>query len=596
MGKRQAALLAAGIAVLTAVVFGQVITHQFVAYDDGQFVYENPHVRAGLTLDSIRWAFASAEIGYYPLTWLSHMADVDLWGVNAGAHLVTALLLHIASSCLLFFALATATGAPLRSAVVAALFAIHPAHVESVAWISERKDTLSTLFGMIALLLYVRPPTLRRQIGVCVMLAASLLAKQMLVTLPFVFLILDWWPLRRGWRVIEKLPLFAIAAAGAILAIIGQRNLNAIQSSVVVPFSTRLQNAMLAYVRYIGKLLWPDDLAPLYPLRVPNAAAAGLAFALLVAITVAAWVLRKRAPYLLAGWLWFVGTLVPVIGIVQIGATELADRYTYFPSIGLFIAIVWVVAEVVPERVAVAAAAITIAALAVVAFIQVSRWKDTETLFTYTLQVTGPNPVAEYTLGQSLETRDPDRAIEHLRRAIELSEAALRDNIYAQPPAILAQSYVGVGTALLTKARTVPDNAHLIDDAIAAYEGALRFDPNAGNAKRNLALARSMRGVRSASDVDRALDEGVALSRQHRFDEAIAAYRRAVALAPQSAPAHVYLGIGLAQAQRNAEAASELRAAAAIDRTRANRFVTGILRLQSADDNLDRLIAQLEHR
>jgi len=592
--------LALAIAVVTAIVFGQVATHEFLAYDDGLFVTHNAHVTQGLTSGSIHWALTSAEIGYYPLTWLSHMTDVQLFGLDAGKHLLTALLLHIASSCILFFALARMTGAPIRSAFVAALFAIHPMHVESVAWVSERKDTLSTLFGMIALLLYARPRTLGRDIAVAIAFAASLLSKQMLVTLPFVFLLLDWWPLRRKPAVIEKIPLFAIAAAGIALAIVGQRNLNAVQSTAALPIGTRVTNSLVAYGRYIGKLLWPSHLAPVYPLASESTGYAAAAVVLLLAITALAWHYRDRAPYLLTGWLWFVGTLVPVIGIVQIGATGMADRYTYFPSIGLFIAIVWLVADMLPARVAVAAGIVVVGVFAVLAFVQTSRWRDTETLFTYTLEVTGPNPVAEYTLGQVLETKDPDNAIAHLRRTIALTDDALRANPDAATPSIYAQSYVGVGTALLTKARATTDGAvkaKLIEEAGAQYEQALKIDPNAANARRNLALVASMRssaGVSRQAEMDHFIDAGVALSQQRRYDEAIAEYRKAVAAVPTSVEAHVYLGIGLAAVRRNAEASAELRVAQRIDAARANRFITGILRLPPSTENLETVLRQLD--
>lgn len=592
--------LALAIAILTAIVFGQVVTHQFLTYDDGQFVTDNPHVKAGLTPASIRWALTSTELGFYPLTWLSHMTDVQLFGLSAGGHLAIALLLHIASSCLLFYALSLMTGAPLRSAFVAALFAIHPMHVESVAWVSERRDTLSTLFGVIALLLYAMPRSTRRQVAIAVAFAASLLAKQMLVTLPFVLLLLDWWPLRRKPSVLDKIPLFVLAAGGIAMAIIGQRTMNAVQSTSVLPIGTRIVSSLVAYVRYIGKLLWPSNLAPLYPLTAGSTAAGSAALILLIAITAAAWFLRRRAPYLLVGWLWFAGTLVPVIGIVQIGATGMADRYTYFPAIGLFIAIVWGVADLIPAKAAVPAGVAVVAIFATLALIQTRLWRDTETLFTHTLEVTGPNPVAEYTLGQTFETTDPDRAIPHLRRAIELTEAALEATPESPKPAIYAQSYVGIGTAQLTKARATNDaglKAKLVSDAAAQYETALRIDPNASNARRNLALVQSMRAGADREkkvQMDRFIDAGVALSQQKRYDEAIAEFRKAVAVLPGSVEPHVYLGISLAQAKRNAEAAAELRAAQGIDAARANRFVTGILRLAPNTENLEALLRQLQ--
>lgn len=583
------------MATLTTAVFGQVVTHQFINYDDGLFVFQNDHVRQGLTASSLRWAWTSVEIGYYPLTWMSHMTDVAIFGMNAGGHLATALLLHLASSCLLFLALLRMTGSPMRSAFVAALFAIHPMHVESVAWVSERKDTLSTLFGALALFLYAMPRTVRRDVAVAIAFAASLLAKQMLVTLPFLLMLLDYWPLRRPFRIIEKLPLFLIAIGGIVLAITGQRNLNAVQTTAVLPLGDRIANALLAYAKYVGKLIWPFDLAPIYPLTLPGRGAAALALLCLAAITFAAWSVRKRAPYVITGWLWFVGTLVPVIGIVQIGAASMADRYSYFPSIGLFMAIVWAVADLLPARPAAIAGAIVVLFFAALAFVQTSYWKNTDVLFTHTLAVTGPNPIAEYVLAQSVQADEPDRAILHFQRAIALTEASLRATPDSPKPDLYAQSYVGIGNVELAKAKSVSDPAEkqkLIQDAASQYETAVRIDSNAGNAVRNLQLARRL-AADSQREVDSFLDAGVAFAQQKHFDAAIAEYRKAVALAPNLVGPHVYLAIGLAQGQQNAEAVSELRKAQQIDAARANRFVTGILRLPGSDTNLDRLLQQL---
>ena len=583
------------LSILTLAVFAQVVTHQFINYDDGLFVFQNDHVKQGLTAGSVRWAWTSAEIGYYPLTWMSHMTDVSIFGMNAGGHLAMALLLHVASICLLFLALLRMTGSPMRSAFVAALFAIHPMHVESVAWVSERKDTLSTFFGVLALWLYARPRTARRDVAVALAFAASLLAKQMLVTLPFLLLLLDYWPLRRPFKIIEKLPLFLIAGGGIALAITGQRNLNAVQTTAVLPLGDRIANALVAYAKYIGKLLWPLDLAPIYPLTLASTGAAALALLLLAAITFAAWSVRKRAPYVLVGWLWFVGTLVPVIGIVQIGAASMADRYTYFPSIGLFVAIVWGLGDLLSPRVAAIAGAIGVLFFALLAFVQTSYWKNTDVLFTHTLAVTGPNPIAEYVLAQSVQVDEPDRAVLHFQRAIALTEASLRATPDSPKPELYAQSYVGIGNVDLAKAKLVSDAAEkqkLIQDAAAAYETAVRIDPNAGNAARNLQLARRL-AADAQKNVDRFLDAGVAAAQHKQYDSAIAEYRQAVALAPNLVGPHVYLAIGLAQAHENAEAASELRKAQQIDAARANRYVTGILRLPASDTNLDRLLRQL---
>jgi hypothetical protein len=489
--------------VLTFAVFGQVSKHSFTNYDDGQFIYENEHVTRGLTGDSITWALTSAGIGYYPITWLSHELDVQLWGLDAGAHLLTNVLIHALTACLLFFAMLRLASCASRvdaspqtrdaqpatlfpAAFIAALFAIHPMHVESVAWASERKDTLSTLFAVIALLLYVRDP--RKRLGVTIALALSLAAKQMYITLPFVFLLLDYWPLNRFElkpRVLEKLPLFALSAIGAVVAFVGQRNLRAMQSTIANPLGERFANAAVAYIRYLAKLFVPIDLATPYPLVPVSNLAVIASTLLLIFITIAAIALRKRAPQLIVGWLWFLGTLVPVIGIVALGAQSMADRYSYFSYIGLFIAI----AMSIPQRFIAPAAAIIIPVLAVICFHQTGYWKNSETLFTHAIEVTPPNPVAEYSVGQALQLTKPDVAIPHLQRAIELTR-----NTQTKPE-WYAQAHVGLGTAFLVRARGETNAAlrtKLINDALENYEDALAADPNAPHAKNNIAVAHQM--------------------------------------------------------------------------------------------------------
>ncbi|HET7712800.1 MAG TPA: hypothetical protein VFL80_12780, partial [Thermoanaerobaculia bacterium] len=502
------------LVLLNLLVFGQILGHSFIHYDDGQFIYENETVKRGLTSDSLRWALTSTELGYYPLTWLSHMLDVQLWGLRAGGHLATSLLLHILSALLLFFSLVRMTALRWPSALVAALFAIHPMHVESVAWASERKDTLSTLFGMAALFFYAcyaRPADgemrgVRRNwmlwwtVGA---MALSLGAKQMLVTLPFVLLLLDYWPLQRLGRraVVEKVPLFALTLIGSWLAVAGQKNLKAIQSTEMLPLADRIRNALVAYVSYVGKMFWPDDLAVLYPLQRIASPAAAAAALLLLGITAGAWYARRRAPYLLTGWLWFLGTLVPVIGVVQIGSQSMADRYSYFPYIGLFIAAVWGGRDLLArteaaQSVRIAIAVLVIAALSIRAFVQTSHWRNTSTLFEHVLAVTGENPLAEYTLGQSLQLTEPDRALAHLRRAAAIMERTKQERPDVPMPPEYAQSYVGIGTALLMKARASHEPSQqiaLVEEAAEAYRMALRIDPAADNARRNLALAEAMR-------------------------------------------------------------------------------------------------------
>jgi tetratricopeptide (TPR) repeat protein len=615
------------LVVLTFAVFGQVGSHQFINYDDGQFIFQNSHVTQGLTAASIDWALTKAEIGYYPLTWLSHEFDVTLWGIKPGAHLLTNVLLHAVTACLLFFALLTLFGrgsverrasgeasievspadrTPMYvAAFTAALFAVHPMHVESVAWASERKDTLSTFFIVIALLLYARAPP--RWLGVALAMAASLTAKQMYVTFPFVLLLLDYWPLGRlrapadlKPRILEKLPLFALAVAGSAVAVIGQRNLHAMQTEAGVSIATRLANAAVAYSRYLGKLFAPFDLAIPYPLiPLPPTKVLGASL-LLLALSAAAIAWRKRAPWLVTGWLWFLGTLVPVIGIVALGAQSMADRYSYFSYIGLFFAIAFgALALPLPRRALAAAGVGIVLVSAGIAFHQTGYWRDSETLFTHSIAVTPPNGVAEYSLGQALELTKPEASIAHLRRAIELTKEAAAGRLDAMPD-WYPEAYVGLGTALLMKARQEPNlttREAVIHDAQDQLKEALKIDPNAPHAMNNLAFAQAMLaqtavGKPARSEYDLAIDRGVKLLNGNDVAGAAVAFRQAIDLQPRSAAAQIYLALTLLRAHRGLEAAAALRAARAIDAKQANDYITKALRMPPGPDNLDMMITQ----
>jgi len=589
------------LAVLTFVVFGQLASHSFLNFDDGQFIYENPHVLRG----DIGWALTSAQIGWYPLTWLSHMLDVAIWGPRAGMHLLTGVFLHALSAILLFLAVRRLTRATWPSAVVAALFAIHPMHVESVAWASERKDTLSTLFAMLALWLYARAP--RKMLGVSIALALSLMAKQMYITLPFVFLLLDVWPLERVRRmadlrrlVMEKWPLFILAIAGAVAAFLGQRNLHSMQSTAALPIANRIANALVSYATYLGKLFVPVNMGLPYPLTAVPIEAAVLPFVIIAAITITAMLALRPAAYLLVGWLWFLGTLVPVIGIVAIGAESRADRYTYFPYVGLFIALTFGAIGLarrvrIPSKALAAIAGIVITIYAIVAFHQVRYWKDSETLFTHTLAITEDNSVAEYLLGQTFEATKPDEAIPHLRRAIALTEP-LQKIEGATTPDWYPQAYVGIGTALLVKARALPDapaRTVLIREAVSNYRRALAIDPNAPHAKNNIAVAMQMMpSTPLQADYDAYLNEGTALSQAGQFADAVIEFRHAVEIAPNSIEAHIYLGLGLLQTNDRAGGVAELRAAKALSPVEANDFLTKALHLPANEGNLDGFILQ----
>jgi len=593
--------IAALLLALTFIVFGQVASHAFLNFDDGQFVYENQHV---LNRD-VSWALTSAEIGWYPLTWLSHMLDVTIWGQRAGMHLLTSVVLHAISTLLLFLAMRRLTRATWPSAFIAALFAIHPMHVESVAWVSERKDTLSTLFAMLALWLYARAP--RRMLGVSIAVALSLMAKQMYVTLPFVFLLLDVWPLNRlrtfddlRQRAVEKWPLFILTIAGAAAAMIGQRSLNAVQSTTALPLGERIANAFIAYATYVRKLFVPTGMALPYPLVHTPFTDALLPLLIVAAITIAVYAARRAAPYLLIGWLWFLGTLIPVIGIVAIGNQSMADRYTYFAYIGLFIAITFGALDLaarfrIPSTALAALAAIAVAAYAFVAVHQLRYWKDSETLFTHALDVTRDNSVAEYLLGQTLQATKPDEAMPHLQRAIDLTLPALKEP-NAKAPDWFPQAYVAMGTALVVKAKAMQDSpvrTALLRGAITNNRYALTLDPNTPHATNNIAVATQMLPHNPRQDqYDRYLDEGTKLSQAGRFEEAVSSYRLAVEVFPKSVEPHIYLGLGLLQANKRSEGVAELRAAKAISPSEANDFITNALHMPVNDRNLDAFIAQ----
>ncbi|MBV8544757.1 MAG: hypothetical protein JO093_06290 [Acidobacteria bacterium] len=591
--------IAALLIALTFIVFGQVTSHAFLNFDDGQFVYENQHV---LNRD-VSWALTSTEIGWYPLTWLSHMLDVTIWGPRAGMHLLTSVFLHAISTLLLFLALRQLTRAPWPSAFIAALFAIHPMHVESVAWVSERKDTLSTVFAMLALWLYARAP--RRMLGVSIAMALSLMAKQMYITLPFVFLLLEAWPLNRlrtlddlRQRAIEKWPLFVLTIAGAAAAVIGQRSLHAIQTSL--PIGERIANAFNAYATYVGKLFVPIDMALPYPLVHTSLSAVILPLPILAAITIAVYAARRAAPYLLIGWLWFLGTLIPVIGIIAIGNASMADRYTYFAYIGLFIALTFGAIDLaarvrIPSQALAAIAAIAVIGYAIVASHQLRYWKDSETLFAHSLDVTHDNSVAEYLLGQTLQATKPDQAMPHLQRAIDLTLPALQSP-GAKAPDWFPQAYVAIGTALVVKARAMPDSpvrSALLRGAITNNRYALSLDPKTPHAANNINVATQMLPHNPRQDeYDTYLDEGTKFSQAGRYDDAVKQYRLAVEIFPQSVEPHIYLGLGLLQANKRSEGVAELRAAKAISPADANDFLTNALHMPVNPRNLDAFIAQ----
>jgi tetratricopeptide (TPR) repeat protein len=438
--------IAAGLVLATLAVYAQVAGHQFVGLDDDRYVRDNPVVARGLTPRGIIWAFTTFyQANWHPLTWLSHMLDVQTFGLWAGGHLLMNAAIHAANAVLVFFFLRRITGAVWRSGIVAALFALHPLHVESVAWAAERKDTLAAFFGLLALIAYARYVAREAKFAwVALWLALGLMAKPMLVTWPFVFLLLDYWPLRRvqwdsaggvsgfarGWWPLigEKLVLFALVGASMVVTYFAQSYGGAVRALEESPLALRLSNISVAYAKYLGATFVPNDLAVYYPFALGGIPAWQVAGALVLLAAVSVFVLwqARARPYLIVGWLWFVGTLVPVIGLVQVGGQTMADRYHYLPSIGLFTALVFGVAELatrarVGRAVIAAVAGVILLACAFLTAKQTAYWRNSETLFTRTLAVTPPNLLIRYNLGHALlQQRRFDEALVHLAEALRI--------------------------------------------------------------------------------------------------------------------------------------------------------------------------------
>lgn len=508
----------------------------FVNFDDPDMVSANPHVRQGITLEGFGWTFTSVEAAnWFPATRLSHMLDYQLFGSRSGWHHAVNVLLHALAAMVLFLFLTRATGALWPSALVAFLFALAPQHVESVAWVSERKDVLSTLFCFLALWAYVRyteRPALRRYLPVVAWFGLGLMAKPMVVTMPFVLLLLDFWPLRRPLDIgllREKIPLFALSALASAATYLVQGHSGAVGALAALPFAQRAENALLAYCIYIGKTFWPSGLAVFYPYpAVLPLWQAVLAAAALTALSAVALRARRRAPYLAVGWFWYLGTLLPVIGLIQVGAQARADRYTYVPSIGLTIALVWGAADLLRRwpraQIALASAVVLVSLPATRA--QVAYWRNSETLFRHALAVTSGNDVAEHNLGNYLMDV-PGR----LPEAITHLEAAVR--LYPES----AKAHTDLGTALSRVPGRLPD-------ALAEYRTAVRLAPDSAIAHNSL---------------------GSTLAEMGRLPEALAEYRTAMRLAPDSAILHNNSGNALARMGRLPEAIAEYETALRLD-------------------------------
>jgi len=433
--------IAATCALILAVVivlYYPVFSYPFINYDDADYVTENVHIRNGLTFSSIKWAFASSQdSNWHPVTWISHALDVQFFGLQPGGHHATNVILHALNSVLLFLLAFSATRRYGPSLVVAMLFAIHPINVESVAWVAERKNVLSTLFFFLTLGAYgwySRKPHWTRYLLLVALFACGLMAKPMLVTLPFVLLLLDFWPLGRFSQktnharlVLEKLPLFTLSVISSVITYQVQAAGHAMGSTARLPFVARLENAILAYGLYLWKTIWPVNLAPFYPHPGTSVSLAGVILSALALAAITGLCLAFRARrYLLTGWCWFLGTLVPVIGLVQVGNQAMADRYAYVPLIGIFLMVVWTVADFLHSRkasrtVSVAVSVLPLLALAYATNRQIDFWSSDVTLWSHTLAVTANNAFTEGKLGWALMvSNQPEEALLHLREAAAL--------------------------------------------------------------------------------------------------------------------------------------------------------------------------------
>lgn len=525
------ALLVAGVFA----VFSQTYSFEFVNLDDDEYVTANPFVNGGINSENVRWAFTAFHSGHWhPLTWLSLALDCEIWGMTPGPMHLENVAWHAANAALLFLLLGSMTGQIGRSAFVAAVFALHPLRVESVAWVTERKDVLSVFFWLLTTYFYVgysRRPGAARYLLVLATFVVGLLAKPMLVTLPLTLLLLDFWPLRRidsartrsvavgagpispqrsvTTLILEKVPLLLIALAAGTMTSAAQRAAGALVSFDALPLTQRIVNAAWSYVAYLGMTLWPTRLAPFYPLTDVPWRRGLVALVLLVAATALALKAWRRAPYLTVGWLWYGITLLPVIGLVQVGGQLMADRFTYVPHIGLLFGLTWGAAELaqrfhVRPEVRAAGAALVVVPLALSTAQQTTHWRNTETLFVHTLAVTTGNFMAHNNLGIALAERGrADEAMQHYAAAVDINPTwpEARNNL---------------GNALASRRDYV--------GAEAQYRTALQIRPNFPSARYNL---------------------GLALAYQGRLEEAITEYRRALAAQPNNPTTHYSLGDSL---------------------------------------------------
>ena len=561
------------LAVVTLALYNPVNSYSFVNYDDDRYVTENPHVRQGLSWETFTWALTSTEqANWHPLTWMSHALDYSLFHLNPAGHHFTSVLLHCLNVILLFLFLMRTTRRFGPSLFAAAAFALHPINVESVAWVAERKNVLCTLFFLLTLIAYAwyaRKPDWRRYAVVFILFTAGLAAKPMVVTLPFVLLLLDYWPLDRArdpgaeadrskssWSqlVVEKIPFFALSAGSAFITMQVQQAGGAVRSTTQFSLATRLATAIYAYAMYLWKMIWPAHLAPLYP--HPGASLAtwqiGVAAVAIITISFAAIRFRSRR-YLLVGWLWFLGMLVPVIGLVQVGDAAMADRYAYIPLIGIFVMIVFAAADFAAQKKLgpawIVLPALALVGLAAITYHQIEYWQSNYSLWSHTLAVTQNNFVAEDNLGGALVLLgQADEAYPHFERAAQINprDPMSHSNLgtYFQThgrlpeavsqyqsavgltsdPGLLAQTYANLGTAQ----RGLGE----MDAARASYDESLRINPRRFNTWLSL---------------------GLLAQKQNNFEEAIFDLSRSIELQP-TPQAYLELGRTFAQLNRRSEA------------------------------------------
>ena len=551
MTGRRTFLLSFALVVITLALYWPAIGYDFIDYDDGDYVYDNPWVSRGLHLDTLRWALSSTwACNWHPLTWVSHMLDCSCYGLFAGGHHLTNLILHSLNTLVLFVLLRWLTASLWASVVASALFSWHPLHVESVAWVAERKNVLSTLFLLLtiwAYACYTKRPTVSRYALALVLFALGLMSKPMLVSLPFVLLLLDYWPLGRVFSagktgdevqtgkscrglVAEKLPFFVLALAVSIVTVMAQGSGGAIKTMEQVPWSMRVPIALTAYGRYLGKSIWPVNLSVFYPLPTSPPLAAGVYSALaLTGITGVLLNWRFRFPWMTVGWLWFLGTLVPVIGIIQVGTQAMADRYTYIPMIGLLMLVVWSFEHWVKSVPGVRALVSVLAAGSVLSCLvltrlQLSYWHDSISLFTHALSVTTNNPVAHHSLGLALANAGRSaEAIAHYQEALRL-----------MPNSAPAHYNLGIEMA----------SAGKFDQAAFHLSEALKLDPTSEKLHNNL---------------------GVVLAQQGHFEAAMEEFKRSMQLNPDYPKPHLNYGMAMEEQGLTAAAVTNYAKALELD-------------------------------